>query len=83
MRRVERLWFRAMEEGVDDRLLKFLSKLRIITKETWTSYMSASHSALIQHRNEKAMRRSRAESRSFSVPLRGPKQIKPTKARHR
>lgn len=53
MRRVERLWIQAMEEGIDDRLVKVLVRLKILKRETWRQYMEASHTKLLKHREDK------------------------------
>jgi hypothetical protein len=81
MRRVERLWNRALEMGVDDQLLKFLTKLRVIKNEPWVEYMSESHSRLIQVRADKQKRKQRASTQHYNQPVHAPRSIKPTKQR--
>lgn len=72
-----------MELGIDHKLLNILSKLKVIKSNTFVQYCNESHSALSRYRYEKQLKKNRSEAKSFSVPLRGPKQIKPTKARQR
>lgn len=81
MKTVQRKWFRLMELGIDHQLLNVLSKLKVIKNKTFLQYCYESHFALSKYRYEKQLKKSRSEARTFSTTLRGPKQIKPTKAR--
>jgi len=83
MRKIERLWIKALETGIDDKLVKFLTALKVVKNEAWLSYMHGSHEALIKHRNERAAKKNRSQAISTrnSHYDRSPKSIKPTKQR--
>lgn len=81
MKRVERLWFKALELGIDDKLINLLSKLRVINADVRWQYQEISHLGLIEYRRRKEEKRSRQSARDYSTPYRAPKSIKPTKTR--
>lgn len=81
MKRVERLWFRALELGVDDKLVALLCKLKVVKADVWRQYQETSHLSLIEYRRQKDAKRSRRSAREYSTPHRAPRCIKPTKAR--
>ena len=81
MRRVDRLWIRAIELGIDDNLVNLLAKLRVIKNKEWVHFKEVSHVKLIEYRNAKNAKRSRHEARDHSIPMRAPRSIKPTKNR--
>ena len=81
MKRVQRLWFRALELGIDDKLVNLLSKLRVVKNEAWLDFKTQSHLSLIEYRKAKDAKKSKQSARDYSTPHRPPRSIKPTKAR--
>lgn len=85
MKKYDRLWFKALEEGIDERLISLLCKLKVVKADAWRHFKETSHIKLIEYRRVKEAKRSRATSsaNNFSNPHRPPQSIKPTKARSR
>lgn len=83
MRKIDRLWIKAVEQGVDDKLVNMLAKLNVLNREAWRNYMQLSHEALMNYRNERAAKKNRSEAISTrnSHYDRFTKSIKPTKQR--
>lgn len=81
MRKVDRLWIKAMELGIDDSLVNLLAKLCVIDNKDWVHFKEVSHIKLIEYRNAKNAKKSRHEARDNSIPMRVPRSIKPTKNR--
>lgn len=83
MKKIERLWIKALEQGIDDKLVNLLAQLSILNREAWRYYMQSSHEVLMNYRNERAAKKNRSEAISTrnSHYDRFPKSIKPTKQR--
>ena len=83
MRKIERLWIKAIEQGIDDKLINLLAQLSILNREVWRHYMQSSHEILMNYRNERAAKKNRSEvtmkrNSHYSQSI---KAIKPTKQR--
>ena len=82
MKRVKRLWMKAMDQGIDDRFVRFLVQLRVVNKEQFVEYRKETHPVLMRYQQEQWEKRARSESRVSSHTFeRAPRNIKPTKAR--
>lgn len=82
MRRVDRLWIQAIDQGIDDKVVQLLAKLQVLKTNAWRSYMQESHTRLIEYRAEKARRKSnRSSPNSYHNHHQPPRSIKPTKQR--
>lgn len=83
MKRVKRNWFKALEEGIDDKLINFLVKLKVIKSNVWREYQQNSHNELIKFREEQWRKQARASAHDVKQTYgRAPMSIKPTKARN-
>lgn len=81
MERIKRNWFKAIEKGIDGRLIVFLLKLKVITISQHTQYLAAMRDSLYEYQQERRLRKARTDTSQPYTSQRGPKQIKPTRAR--
>lgn len=82
MRKVDRLWMQAIELGIDDKLVRFLTKLRAVSRQTWGEFQHDSHEVLYKFQRERDEKRWRKQSRAEKTTYgRPPMNLKPTRAR--
>lgn len=83
MRRVDRLWIQAIQEGHDMKLMRLLRKLKAISSVALADFATSAEHTVWKYQDEQYRKRSKQTNREKTTYGRPPMSIKPNKARNR
>lgn len=82
MNKIKRLWIEAANEGIDNRLINVLGRLKVFPTRKWNEYVDDCTARIFKARREEMDRMARhIDIKDRPQYSRAPKSIKPTRSR--